>query len=435
MKKGIFNKLLIMTLSEVLLSVLLFIVLIFSFSYISTNLYVFTDLSILTYGSGFETIWMGLYLGTNTLFTLVIFLVLLEIGLFTLRMMAKVALNTITKVTGKENPKIDLFFKNLSLVALLKKMKFNNHKRVIITYLVLMLLIFGVNFVTKTILNTNESPLYRVYENISLYHDTYSEDFTEELSEGNDYSLSIHTSVGNVHLYTMQETSDVQIIYYYDTLDQKYTLNYSIDKDSNIINVEFNQNILTYQPYEDDLLPQIEIYLPESLSILNVEITVTNYGTVAMEYFNATNLVLNVNHANVNIDLANDQIDHYQIEANNSTIRVNTKYTKTFEVIASNSSMNISLGDVESEAPVIIGNQSTLYFYQTILLNMNISSSFSTVDIREVYAENVMISTIQDDFTYLNGTPSNQPSSISVTVDGSEMNVKGITYDSEGTTE
>lgn len=432
MKKGIFSKVLIMTLTEVLLSVLLFIVLIFSFSYFTTNLYAFTDLKILSYGSGSEVFWMALYLGTNTLFTLVILLVLLEIALFTLRMMAKVALNTITKVTGKESPKIDSFFKNLSIIALLKKIKIDNRKRAIITYLVLMVLIFGVKFVTKSILSTTESSLYRVYENISLYHDTYTESLTDELEEGSEYTLLLNTSVGNIHLYTMSESTDMELIYYYDTLAQKCTLNYSIDKETNTIVVSFNEMITSYTPYVDDLLPQIELYLPETLSIDVVDIQVTTYGTVAMEYFSANSLNLDVNHTYVNIDLPNNTIDNYYIEAIDSTVRIITNDTKYFELYTDNCTTNITLGDVEQTADFSVINGSEFYLYQTIAYNLNFTSSNSTLDIREVYSTNLSIDTTNDDFTYLNGSPSNQPETTSVMISGSKMNVKGITYDSEG---
>ncbi|MGD9909628.1 MAG: hypothetical protein AB7U79_03365 [Candidatus Izemoplasmatales bacterium] len=432
MKKGIFKKVFVMTLTEVLLSVLLFIVLIFSFSYVTTNLYAFTDLGILTYGSGAEVLWMALYLGTNSLFTLVIILVLLEIALFTLRMMAKVALNTISKVTGKENLKIDTFFKNLSIIALIKKIKIDNRKRAIIAYLVLMVLIFGVKLVTKSILSTTESNLYRVYENISLYHDTYTESLTDELDEGSGYTLIVNTSVGNIHLYTMSETTDMEVIYYYDTLLQKCTLDYQIDKDTNTIQINFNQAITTYEKYVDDLLPQIELYLPETLPINNVEVHVENYGTVAMEYFSATELNLFVNHANVNIDLPNNTIDSYYIEAQNSTIRINTNDTLYFDLIANHSTANITLGDVKQTANFHLENESSFYLYQAIGYNLNFVSNNSILDIREVYATNLTIDTQNDDFTYLNGSPSNQPDSISVIIDGSKMNVKGLTYDSEG---
>lgn len=432
MKKGIVKNVFIMTLTEVLLSALLFIVLIFSFSYVTTNLYAFTDLKILAYGNGAEVFWMALYLGTNTLFTLVVFLVLLEIALFTLRMMAKVALNTIAKVTGKENLKIDSFFKNLSIIALLKKIKIDNRKRAIIAYLVLMVLIFGVKFVVKSILSTTESDLYRVYENISLYHDTYTENLTDELEEGGQYTLLINTSVGNIHLYTMSESTDMELLYYYDTLGQKCTLDYTIDKETNTILVSFNESVDSYTPYVDDLLPQVEIYLPESLSIQLVEVHVTNYGTVAMEYFSALELTLFVNHTNVNIDLPNNSIDTYYIEAKDSSIRINTNDTKYFDLLADNCSANITLGDVQQTANFHLENESSFYLYQTIGYNMNFFSKNSILDIREVYSTNLTIDTQNDDFTYLNGSPSNQPDTISVIIDGSKMNVKGLTYDSEG---
>lgn len=429
MNKFSISKIVTLFLVEFLLAIILFIVIIFGISYIQTNLYAFTDFSILKFGSSFDRFWMGSYLFTNALFTLVINLMLVEIFLFTFRLMAKTALSTYEKLTNKELTKVKAFFHDFSIIYLFKLVKINNRKRALILYVIIMVLIFGVKFGAKQVLVANDTSLYRVYENINLYSDIYTNDLTADITNDVPYSLNISTSVGNVHLYTLQEVTEIKVVYLYDTLLQKCTLDYVLDEDTKTITIGFNEDIYSYTKYEDDLLPQIEVYLPKDLVLDTIDISISTSGDIAMEYINAQNLKIDAHDSTIKISIKDYFIHHYDLKLVNSMIRIETTEAESFALQLDQSEGVLLLGDIQNEINISAINDSTLYLYQTVGQTLNLNSSRSVVDIREVYVQSLSVITIYDEFSFINSNTNNQPSPSYITTYESNTIIKGVTYD------
>ncbi len=431
MNKKILSKILMLSISEMLLAVLLFVILLFGSSYVQTNFYAFTDFSILKYGNGIDGFWMALYLSSNAIFILTVSLILLELVLFTIRMMGKVAFSTIEALTHKESHKLKTFFQNFSIIYLFKKIKINNKKKALIAYLVLIVLIFGVKFVAKQVLASSDADLYRVYENINLYSDKYNNFMTDEISNNEEYSIEINTSVGNVHIYTLSERTDIEMIYLYDSLLQKCTLSYVIDTENKVIQISFNEDVTNYTMYEDDLMPQIELYLPATLLIDSITVNIENQGTLSMQYVNANSLDVDANNALINIKLTDYTIDNYNFNLTNTDIRVETDSLKNFTIALDHSYSILLLTDVENSINISATNYSSVYLYQTISYKLTSYTSRSTIDFREMYAQIIDITTIHDDFQFINGNANNQPAVATITSFESTIEVKGVTYDSE----
>jgi hypothetical protein len=416
---------------EVLLSILLFIVIVLSIGYIGNNLYLFTDLSVLQYGTGTGKFLMAVYLLSNIGFMVILSLIFIEIGLFTLRTMLIQFLKALEFIQNKKNTKTITLIKSISLISIFKAVKINTPKRSIIAYFSLLIIILGSGFIAKSILKAYDVQLYRVYETINLYHEITNVDFTTQIENGDTYNVFIETRSGNVHVYQVQDQSNVEFAYYYDTQEQLDTFTYNINKDTKTITIIFNPDITSYEEYIDPLIPSMELYLPDTLLIGNLTVNIIETGDFAMEYVNLDTLNLTANQGDISIIANKNIIQNYHLEIHDSKVRVNASSSDHVWLLLDNSDGTFQFGTVNYSVDIYMENASDLYLYNSVVVNFTIDSSNSNLELREVYTQNADITTNNDILYHKNGVQSRQPVSYIVHNTNSDIKISGVNYDFE----
>ncbi|MDD3122235.1 MAG: hypothetical protein PHC62_01815 [Candidatus Izemoplasmatales bacterium] len=416
---------------EVLLSILLFIVIVLSIGYIGNNLYLFTDLSVLQYGTGTGKFLMAVYLLSNIGFMVILSLIFIEIGLFTLRTMLIQFLKALEFIQNKKNTKTITLIKSISLISIFKAVKINTPKRSIIAYFSLLIIILGSGFIAKSILKAYDVQLYRVYETINLYHEITNVDFTTQIENGDTYNVFIETRSGNVHVYQVQDQSNVEFAYYYDTQEQLDTFTYNINEDTKTITIIFNPDITSYEEYIDPLIPSMELYLPDTLLIGNLTVNIIETGDFAMEYVNLDTLNLTANQGDISIIANKNIIQNYHLEIHDSKVRVNASSSDHVWLLLDNSDGTFQFGTVNYSVDIYMENASDLYLYNSVVVNFTIDSSNSNLELREVYTQNADITTNNDILYHKNGVQSRQPVSYIVHNTNSDIKISGVNYDFE----
>lgn len=417
---------LLLTVIEMLLMIIIFFIVVFGSSYIQSNVYLFTDFAVLQHSSGMEKILMAIYLGCNALFMIFISLVLLELILFLGRSMVKSALSAYRKISLKSTDKVDHVIKQISLIALFKRMKINTPKRAIIAYVILIIMLFGVKIVAKQVMKASDTFVYRVYENIHLNTETGSHDFTSAILNEEEYTLQIDTSVGNIHLYQMKDETEANFVFLYDTAMQLSEYSISIDEENKTIEVSFNQSVLSYLEYVDPLRPQVELYLPEDLVLTNAEILIEVSGDVVVDYTGMDSLSVEVTDSEVSISAINRIINNIELNATSSKIRIQTKSLISSSIILHDCEASFTFGEIFTTLDLQANANSTVKLYSLVVAQLLISSQDSDLELREVYADVIIAELENVVYQHLNGSVTRQPESYTIIQTNSTIVLRGV---------
>jgi len=424
------GKVLLLAVIETVLFLAVFFIVIFGFSYFQANLFLFTDFSVLSHSAGWDKFLMFIYLGCNALFMIFITLVVIELVLFLLRVMVKTILNTFRYLSLRTTDKADHIVKQISLITIFKKLKINTPKRAVITYIVLIVLLFGVKFVAQQIMKGSDTFVYRVYENLHLNTETQNYEFADAIAAGDEYTLNVFTSVGNIHLYQMKNQTTANFVYLYDTSLQLLHYDYTIDEVNKTITIDFNEGLLSYLEYSDVLRPQVEIYLPEGLILSEVNLTVSVSGDVVVDYTGMDSLTIVAQDSEIYVSAISSVIDNLSISAISSKLRIQTNSLNQAYFNLDDSEATLTLGDVYNQLEIVTSNNSNLYLYNLDVTDLNISSSDSFLELREVYGTTITVHLVNDTYEHLNGSVTKQPDSYFIYQTNSSVELRGVESDS-----
>lgn len=424
------SKVMLLALIETVLFFVAFFIVIFGVSYFQANLFLFTDFSVLSYSVGWEKVLMSIYLGCNALFMIFISLIVIELVLFILRMMVKSVLSTYRYLSLKSTDKADLVVKKVSLITLFKWMRINSTKRAIITYIVLIVVIFGFKFVSEQIMKASDFFIYRVYENKHLYTQTDDYDFTNAIESMDEYTLQISSSVGNIHLYQMKDETQANFVYLYDETNQLASYSFIVDEIGKTITIVFNQSVNSYNEYSDTLRPQMELYLPEGLILNDVHLSIEVSGDIVVDYAGMNTLDIVAHDSEIYVSALNYVIENLSVDVESSKIRIQTRSLNIASFQLNDSEATLTLGEIYNDLSIEVMNESQLYLYNVDVDDLTINSSDSFLELREVYATTIIVHLNNDTFEHLNGSATDQPESYQIYQTESTVVLRGVESDS-----
>ena len=319
--------------------------------------------------------------------------------------------------------------KSISLITFFKAIKINTPKRSIIAYVILMAVVFGSGWIAKTVLKANDSLVYRSYEIINLYSDEQIIDFQDELTDDQQYQILIDTDVANIHLYTVSSTTDAKFYFLYDTNEQKSAYSIDIDEDLNIITVNLDQDTFGYERYVDPVLPSIEIYLPSTIKIDLIDVSISQYGSLTMEYVTFQDLKVKGYQADITITGEGIRVDSIDID----------QYLGDLQLILDHSNdVFLKLDQVEGTIRLnLIENSlniesifSDLFIYQIDSKTIDILATDSSLELREVVGVNHSMNLDTTQLLYVNSS-GNNTTIVTIVSTNSVLTLRGVTNDQE----
>ena len=427
LKQNYVKTFLLSLLIEIVLAALLTLSIIFTIGYMRLNVGTFEQLSLVGYASGSEKIWVFIYYFSDILFYIIISLLFFELILMLLRGMVLRGIKTIEIARNLDLSSLTEKVKKVSLTSIFKAMKINTPKRSIIAYVLLMIIVFGSGWVAKVILNANDSFVYRSDKIINLYSDEVLVDLSGETNDSNQYKLIIDGDIVNLHLYTVSNTSEAKFYFLYDTIEQKSAYTLDINKETNEITINLNQNQESYLKYVDPVLPSIEIYLPNTLKIELIDVSIQTYGSMTMEYVTFKDLIIDSYNAELSIKGEVMMVNTVSITQQLGTLAL------TFDHVEK---VDLSIEDVEATLRIsqitdtftIDSKSSDIFLYQTTTQTMSLIGNNSDFELREVLGIEANINLTNSKLLYVNSNSQN-PAIVTISSIDSEITTKGVKND------
>ncbi|MBU1144717.1 MAG: hypothetical protein KJ971_02510 [Firmicutes bacterium] len=431
MRKTAIKAILLGVFLELILGVFMVIAIFLFYNYFGLNFELFQTLKVVSSGVGIEKLWLFLYLGSAVGFYILFCLIFFELVLFLLRTMIKVSLKAIEKIKNNSLEKYYTIQKRISLFTLFRVIKINTPKRGLIAYFVIIALVWGSGLLGKAILSQTQSYVFRSYEQLNLYSDETLVDFTSEIALEEPYQIQVTTGVGSVHLYQLTSETDLKIYYLYDTLLQKDSYSLEIDETLNLISISFNESITSYELYQDDVMPSVEIYLPATLLLDEIDVQILNVGNCTMEYVDANKLSLKINNGTATLTESENRINEFEIEAISSTLKMTIDEATNLVLTLDDTLTNLRLYQVDETVLIDSSNGTDIFFYTSNMNSLQISAINSRIEMREVYTENIMVSIEDTTYIHINSNDSASMTVLSYIHINCQVTLKGVKYDQD----
>lgn len=420
---------LVTLLIEIILAAILTLATVLVTGYIIVNLETLTNLTFVNYAYRWEKLWIMIFYLSDFLFYIIISLIFIELILFVLRKMILTGIKAVETIKNVEFKKAQEVVKTISLISIFKAMKINTPKRSIIAYVILMVVVFGSGWVAKTVLKANDSLVYRSYEIINLYNDEQIIDFKDELTDDQRYQILIDTDVANIHLYTVSSTTDAKFYYLYDTEAQKQAYTIDIDEELNIITIVLDQNLVSYEKYVDPVLPSIEIYLPSTIKIDLIDVSISTYGSLTMEYVTFGDLVVDSHHADLTITGEGVRVNSIDINQYEGELQLIIDHSDDVTLVLDQVKSSIRLNLVENDL-LVHSIYTDLFIYQTDALSIDITSLDSSLELREVVGDTVTMDLDASQLLYVNSS-GNMTTVATIVSNDSVLTLRGVTNDQD----
>ncbi len=427
MKKNLIKTVIISLIMEIVLAAVLALAIIFTVGYMEINAGVFEQLNLVSYARGYEKLWVFIYYLSDVLFYIIISLLFFELILLIIRTMVNRGLKVIETVRGNDLSRITEKVKKVSFITIFKAMKINTPKRSLIAYAIVMVLVFGSGWIAKTVLNAYDSLVYRSDKIINLYSDEVLIDFTNETTDDDQYTIVIDSDIVNIHIYSVANTLEGKFYLLYDTPEQKEAYSLEVNKETNAISINLDQNNDSYQKYIDPVLPSVELYLPSTLKVNIVDVSITTYGSLTMEYLTFNDLIIDSRNADLSIKgegMMVDSITLTQYAGNLSLVfdNVESAHLDIEEVTAT-----LRLNQVTNDLTVD-SVSSQIFLYQTTAETLTLNGDKSEFELREVAGVNAVVNITNSKLLYVNTTSQN-PASVTIISENSEITTKGVKND------
>lgn len=427
MKKNIIKTVLVILIMEIVLAALLALAIIFTVGYMDINAGVFGQMNLVGYARGYEKLWVFIYYLSDILFYLIIALLFFELILLIIRTMVTRGLKAIETIRGNDLKRIIEKVKKVSLITFFKAIKINTPKRSIIAYAIVMALVFGSGWIAKTVLNAYDSLVYRSDKIINLYSDEVLIDFANETTDADQYTILIDSDIVNIHIYSVANTVEGKFYLLYDTPEQKEAYSLDVNKETNAIVINLDQNQESYQKYIDPVLPSVELYLPSTLKVNIVDVSITTYGSLTMEYLTFNDLIIDSRNADLSIKGEGMMVDSINL----------TQYAGNLSLVFDNvESAHLDIEDVTatlrlnqiSDDLVVDSVLSKIFLYQTTAETLTLNGDESEFELREVAGVNAVVNITNSKLLYVNTTSQN-PASVTIISENSEITTKGVKND------
>ncbi len=420
---------LVTLLIEIILAAVLTLATVLIVGYIIVNLETLTNLSFMKYAYRWEKFWIFIFYLSDLLFYIIISLIFIELILFVLRKMILTGIKAVETIKNVEFKKAQEVVKTISLISIFKAMKINTPKRSIIAYVILMVVVFGSGWLAKTVLKANDSLVYRSYEIINLYNEEQIIDFKEELTDDQRYQILIDSDVANIHLYTVSNTTDAKFYYLYDTEAQKQAYTIDIDEVNNIITIHLDQNLTSYERFVDPVLPSIEIYLPSTIKIDLIDVSIAMYGSLTMEYVTFGDLVVDSYHADLTITGEGVRVGSVDINQYEGDLQLIIDHSDDVTLKLEQVEASVRLNLIENQL-LIDSLYSDLFFYQTDALSIGVTSLESSLELREVVGDTVTMNLDKSELLYVNSS-GNMTTVATIVSKDSVLTLRGVTNDQD----
>lgn len=395
-------------------------------SYVNSSATVFSNLNLISYGAGWEKVWLVLCYGADFLFLIIVLFCFAEILLWLIRTALNLAFTAQEKMTGNKAEKVKNNIKKISLFTLFKWLGVKKASIGAILYFSIILGVLLIGWIGKTVLKSTDSLVYRANELIHLESNLETFDLSDEIDSKNPVHLSISTNIGVIHLYTVSDTSEAKIYFLYDTEAQltDYTITYINDS----FTIFFNDDVEEYFPYQEPVLPSVEIYLPETLVLGNVDVTIENYGYLITEYFGSDSMEIEAVNTEISIKASTEvAFGALAIHASNSNVRASVKRAESINIDLDQSEASLSFGSIQNTA-IFDCNQSDVLFHTSNSSNLTVVGDLSKIEIRDVYSPEVSIDIKDCTLLFYNSDADYSYTSFSIIGDGNsnQFFLKGV---------
>lgn len=428
MKRSI-TPLLFALLFEVALLIVFGLITLITFGYANSNLDVWTNFGLLQYANqdGFA---LFLFFFSSA-FQYVIFIYLaLEAVLFLARTALKAIIGGMEKYTQKPQDKWRERSKKISTIGLYKRLGITNQKRAILSYVVVISVMFLSGFVGRTILKANDSLVYRTIETINLYKEERIENFRDQIDYQQKFNVIIEAPFANIHLYQVKQSVDAKFYFLYDDIAIKDQFDLTIDLENFLIVFTLNTDQTTYEKYVDPVLPSIEIYLPEWLQIDLVSIQLHHGGLIRVDYLPFQDLVIQASNAIVDVRNQTTQAPHLiDVTLVQSQLSIQLETIEEVRIQANQSKVMLRSKNITQQLHLSLTQQSEGRLYQNTIQDMQITSHDSTLQLIEVYAKTALMDCHNSTVYFSNGIASYPYDKIVILTENTKLDVRGIPYD------
>ncbi|HAQ57222.1 MAG TPA: hypothetical protein DCR44_07515 [Acholeplasmatales bacterium] len=417
-----------------ILAIILGIVVLFAISFFQVNAVRFSILPIVAFARGWEKLWVWIYLAADAGYLLILGLLFLELSLFLARTIVILSAKALAAVRGTDPERLIKIVKKISLVTPIKKLGVNTPTKSIIAYVAVMLLVLGGGWVAKQILDANESLVYRSIIVKNLESDELVVDVEADIEADETFAIDIAAGVGNVHIYSVSDTTEVTAYFLYDTTTERESLVWSVDADTNVISVRFSETADAYVKYVDPLPGSIELYLPSTLTIGAITVDLAHYGNLTIEYLSFATLVADVAQGTISLSAADRTIGDVLLASRGGVITVKVDACASIQLtLFDHADANLTAGAVTGSLSIVAnGEDHEVLVYSSVAAIVSISGSDAQVEVREVYAPDIRIEVVSSRILYVNGDKAYAYGSVTVVQDTSEITLRGVPDDTNG---
>ncbi len=369
--------------------------------YIQVNFPILSEIKLTAYAQGWEAFWVFCFFFSNILYFIVLIALMAEAILFFLRKMGLTAIKGIETIKQQTFPKLQSYVKAVSFITLFKKIKINTMKKALIAYVIALIIVFGSGWLAKTVLKATDSLVYRSHEVIHLNHQDQTYDFSTDITAKTPYDLVIETGMAHVHVYTISDTNEGSFYVLYDTESQLDDYELVIDDTDKSIHVTLNRNQLTYERYVDDVIPAIEIYLPEALVINSTSVRIANQGSLTMEYVTFGDLTVNAKECDTSIKANDTIVGDIAITQVMGSLDLEIDRMERAMIELTSVDATIHLETIADDATLEVVS-SEVFLYQMTADALIVNSVESNLEFREVVAPTLHFTLTKGSLLYVN---------------------------------
>jgi|GEM_PF-3571546 len=415
---------------ELFLLLVFGIVVFITFGYASSNAVLWNDFGLLRYTSGVESFWLFLVVFSQALQYVIFLYLAMEAMLYMIRSAGKAVIKGYEKFQGVEATKWRARISKISTLGFYKAIKINTPKRGIITYVVVVALMFLTGLVGNAVLKNQDSLVYRTMKTINLYSEEEIVDFTPSINADDEFDITIHAGMANIHLYQIKEASEAKFYLLYDEVQVKDNYQFEIDYDAKTITATVNDTQDSYEKYVDAVIPSLEFYLPEWLKLGTITIVLDFGGIIRLDYIHFQDLHLSATHSEIHVRnqtgfLANSLT--LTAEYSRATIQIDR--VKSLDITLNHSYFNGRLRVIDETLSMNAWNDSEVLMFQSTIASLDMQIWDSSLQLIETYPKTALIEVFRSQVYFSNGQSQYPYESVIINHYESDLQIRGVQYD------
>ncbi len=415
---------------ELFLLLVFGIVVFITFGYASSNAVVWNDFGLLQYTSGMETFWLFLVVFSQALQYVIFIYLAIEAMLYMIRSAGKAVIKGYEKFQGVEMTKWRTRVNKISTLGFYKAIKINTPKRGIITYVIVVALMFLSGVVGNAVLKNQESLVYRTMKTINLHSEEEIVDFTSSINEDDVFDITVQAGMANIHLYQIKESSQAKFYLLYDEIQVKDNYQFDIDYTAKTITAVVNETQSNYEKYVDAVIPSLEFYLPEWLKLGTITVILEFGGVIRLDYIHFQNLNLSAKHSEIHVRnqtgfLANSLSLH--AEYSRATIQIDR--ITSLDITLNHSYFNGRLRVIDETLAMNAWNDSEVLMFQSTIANLEMQIWDSSLQLIESYPKTALLEVFRSQVYFSNGQSQYPYESITILNYESDLQIRGVQYD------